>query len=351
MLSQKIRITLLVIGFFLTILMEIFMSSFKKSSSPKITLFERMQSTLTLKIISFTGVFILLMELLKKAHGHGTFPMFIIFLKYFELLPLLIDFINLLFIYQYKMKHILNQNSFNRLDLSFLLTFIRLIIHLDVVHQKCDHRSKRQMIVIFDLLLFILVNISLLRDSNMNLFRIGRKIILGSLIFQLSDLFCSEAFWIASIKQQDYQKEHSNSIIFTQHGNSISNMMDLLHTIIHIRWVLSSLIICLYMLIIFHSIITNDNGSFVSINHIIMSLKAHGSMAVCMFILFIIYWDKMQIINTLNQKGVSSFCIGFDVVPSIKPTEMPIRSSTEATVTIRKDDRLGFLFFHPTFRK
>ena len=332
MLSQKTRITLLVVGFFLTIVMEIFVSSLKKCSSPKITLFERMQSTFTLQMLSFTGVFILLMGLHKKVRDHGTFPIFIIFLKYFEFLPLLIDFINLLFIYQYKMKDILNQNSLNRLDLSLLFTLIRLIIRLDVVHRKCDHRSKRQMIVIFDLLLFILVNISLLRDANKNLFRIGRKIILGSLIFQLNDLFCSEAFWNVFMKQQDYQSEHSNSIISTQHGNSTSNMMDLLHSIIHIRWILSSLIICLYMLIIFHSIITNENGSFVSINHIIMSLKAHGSMAVCILILFIIYWDKMQIINTLNQNGVSYFCIGFDVVPNRKPTEMPIKSSTKATV-------------------
>ena len=340
MLSHKTRTILLVVGFFLTIVTEIFVSSFKKSSSLKITLFERMQSTFTLQMLSFTSIFILLMVLLKKVRNHGTFPIFIIFLKYFELLPLLIDFINILFIYQYKMKDILNQNSMNRLDLSLLFTLIRLTIRLNVVHRKCDYRSKRQMIVIFDLLLFILVNISLLRDSNRNLFRIGRKIILGLLIFQLNNLFCSKAFWNAFMKQQDYQSEH---------GNSTSNMMDLLHAIIHIRWVLSSLIICLYMLIIFHSIIINENGSFVSINHIIMSLKAHGSIAVCMLILFIIYWDKMQILNTLSQNGVSYFCIGFDVVPNRKPTKMPIKSSTKVTVTMTKDDGLGFLSFHPTF--
>ena len=80
-------------------------------------------------------IFVLLMELLMIVHNHGILVIYIILLKFFELILLLIDLINLLFIYKCKMKDINMQNSFNRLNLSLIFTFIRLIISLIVVRR------------------------------------------------------------------------------------------------------------------------------------------------------------------------------------------------------------------------
>jgi hypothetical protein len=251
--------------------------------------------------------------------GSEAFEIPIVFFKFVESIPVLIDLINLLFIYQYKIKE---GNSLNRLHLSLILVFIRLIINFDVIRRKCDCRSKRQIIVIVDLLLFILVNINLLRDSSTNSIRIVRKIILGILIFQLNNLLCYETFWTTFIKSNDQQKR----------------MIDTLDRIIDLRWILSSTIVCLYGFSTLQSIIINPNGHLFSMDEITISLNTHRYDAViCMIILYVIHWDTLHNRNTLHQKGISCLCIGFDLVPKIRKVDRPILSQTQPTITVVAD--------------
>jgi len=220
-------IVFLIFGFLSTILFEIFFNYLIQSSSPKITLLEHIQSSLKLttliNVIILGSIFlILLMGLLILVHHHGIIIIYITLLKFFELIPPLIDLINLLFIYRYK--------TSNRLNLSLFFALIRLIISLNVVRRKCDCRWKRQMIVIVDLLLFILVNISLLRYLNKNLIRIGRKIILGLLIFQLNDLFYNETFWISLTTRNDYIRQLNSRV---SKNNSFNNFYSMDYIISH----------------------------------------------------------------------------------------------------------------------
>ncbi len=206
-----------------------------------------------------------------------------------------------------------------------ILIFIRFIINLDVIRRKCDCQRKRQAIVIVDLLLFILVNTSLLRDSSKNPIRIVRKIILGILSLQLNNLLCDKTFWIIFIKSNDQQKR----------------MMDTLHTIIYLRWILSSSIICFYVFSTLQSMTINPNDSLFSMDQIIISLNAHRYDAVmCMIILYIIHWDTLKNRNTLNRMGISCFCIGFNLLPKIKTIETPIPPQIIPTTTVVENNNL-----------
>jgi hypothetical protein len=207
------------------------------------------------------------------------------------------------------------------------------MITLDIIRRQCDCQWKRQMIVIFDLLLFILVNIALLRDSYTSFIRIGQKIFLGLVVIQLNNLLSNANFWI----------EFKN-------WNDRFNMKKMFCTILFLRWILSSFIICLYIISIFDSIIIDENERLFSINHIIIYLKALKYDAViCMTIVYIIFWDKLQSENTLNRNGVSCFCIGFHVVSEMGSTEISMHSPMEPTTTVI--DGIRWVFFSINYQK
>jgi hypothetical protein len=333
----KLRtIIILTLSYFITILYEILLHSSIQSMSPKLTFLDHIKSSLTLT--TFFGNFLqrfvffiffgLLMGLLMMVHYHGIFIIYITLLKFFELIPLLIDLLNLLFIYQYRIKNINKQNLSNRFNLCFIFALIRLIISFDIVRRKCDCRWKRQYLVIFDLLLFILVNITLLRYSNPNLIRIGRKIILGLLIFQLNDPFYKKKFWTDVIQWNDQIRYHH------------TNQLKMIHRILTIRWILSSFLISLFIVFTFQSININKNGSLFFISHIDISLNTHGLVAViCMIILYVIRWDTLHNRNALNRYGISRFCVGPDLLPRIRSTEVFSHSKIKPTTTVIEDIR------------
>jgi hypothetical protein len=97
------------------------------------------------------------------------------------------------------------------------------------------------------------------------------------------------------------------------------------------------------MISIFDSIIIDENERLLSINNIIIYLKALKYDAViCMTIVYVIFWDTRQSENTLNRNGVSSFCIGFHVVLEMRSIEIPIHSSMGPTTTVIDDIRWVF---------
>ena len=149
---------------------------------------------------------------------------------FFSFLFVCFYLITLLLIYQYKLKYVDNQYPWHRFHLILVLIAIRFLLCLNEVRRKYAHvRSKRQMIVFIDLLLFVLINISLFQDLTSNPIRFGRKIILGELIFHLHHLFSNENFWC------DLHVNH-----WTKQRNSTSSTtMTILHTILYVRWILS----------------------------------------------------------------------------------------------------------------
>jgi hypothetical protein len=336
-LAQTPTMSLFVSGLFITIVLEIFSYSFLQSSL----------STYTdgiLQRLSFICFFIILIVSTSVRHDYGICGAYITFLKFIELIPIVIDLINLLFIYRYKMKDTDKQNSLIRLRVSLILMFIRFMITLDIIRRQCDCQWKRQMIVIFDLLLFILVNIALLRDSYTSFIRIGQKIFLGLIIIRLNNLLCNANFWIEFNNWND----RLTSKTPLQRGRF--NMRKMFCTILLLRWILSSFIICLYIISIFDSIIIDENERLFSINYIIIYLKALKYDAViCMTIVYIIFWDTIQSENTLNRNGVSCFCIGFHVVSEMGSTEIPLHSPMEPTTTVIDDIR--WVFFSTNCQK
>jgi len=337
-------IAFLILGLFSTITFE-----FILNVHPKLTLLEHIQSSLTFKtwiniIVLGSILFVLLTGFFILTCDDGVFVIYITLLKFFQLIPPLIDLINLLFIYHYRTCYANDKTSYTsdiavtkttnlstRFSLSLILALIRLIINLDFIRRQCDCRWKGQSILIFDLLLYILVNISLIRYLNINLFRIGRKIILGLLIFQLNDLFYNEAFWIDLIEWNKHIKRQFHTTFLMQLLNSIfhlltneveSLLLKTIHLILRIRWIISSSFVVLFIVYIFQSIIITDNDSlFFNIN-IPIFFKSHGPITLfCLTILHVIHKDALQNRNALNQFGISHFCIGLDLLPRTKLTE------------------------------
>ncbi|CAF3854439.1 unnamed protein product [Rotaria sp. Silwood1] len=284
-------------------------------------------------------------------------------LKFFELIPPLIDLINLLFIYQYKMNYVNQENSsiidievkksINpsiRLNLSLTLALIRFIISLVIVYRICDRRWKRQIFVIFDLLLFILVNISLIRYSYINPIRIGRKIILGLVLFQLNSLFYNETFWIDLIRRNEHRRYHFDLTFPLKLVNFISNRLKIevkcpylrmIYLILYIRRILSIFIVYSFIFYTFRSIINDGNGWLFFMRHVHdISFKSYGLiLLICMTILYVIRWDTLQNHNALDHYGISRFCTGIDLLSSIKSTETLSRSSITTSTAVAKIPR------------
>lgn len=279
--------------YFNTIIEEIFFIS--SSSSPNITILEQIQSIVPLER-SYSTIYygliitmLLLMSSLKISH-RGIFIVYVVLLKFFESLPLVFDLINLFLIYQYKIEHVEHHYSWHRWYLTFVLIAIRFLLSLNSIRRKyADNRLKRQMIVLVDLLLFILINISLLRDSTSNLIRIGRKVVLGALIFHLNYLFYNENFW---------SDHRAKSVIERRDSKSSTTI---LHIILYLRLILSIVILGLFFLY-------EPSGS---------------AFVLYLIILSMIDWDTMYERKILNQYGIERFATGLDLKPkeSIKSTQ------------------------------
>ena len=154
----------------------------------------------------------------------------------------------------------------------------------------CDHRF----------VLFILVNICLLRDSGKNPIRITRKIILGVLIFQLNNLFYNERFWANYIRKNECMRNEnfiSRRICdFLNHRKITieSFYLRITHFMLLLRWVLSSLIICVF--IYFHE-------------------KRIPIVGLCMIIVYILHRDTLQNQKALKQYGISCYANGLRIKP------------------------------------
>lgn len=250
--------------YLLSILFEI---QFNNSSSKKITLLNYIPSSFILTRLFF----LLSMMLLLIRYKFGQLIIYMIVLKYFQSIPVLTDLIHILFIYQ--------QNSSLRIKLCLMLNLIRLIISSDMIRQKLNSKSKRKIMIIFDLAFFILINMTLIRNSDYNLIHIGRKLILGLLIFYLNHLFSNEKFWNNLFRQVNHRINYSNL-----HSK-------LIYLILFIRWFIFILLAILSL--------------FIHINLVLL--------LIYMGILYGMYHDILYNQKILKQYGFIYFCIGFDI--------------------------------------
>jgi hypothetical protein len=171
--------------------------------------------------------------------------------------------------------------------------------------------------VIVDLLLFILVNTSLLRDTSKNPIRIGRKIILGVLIFQLNDLFYNETFWINYTRWSERMR--NNNFISKNLFNQIHRWkieleylyLFITHFILFFRWIVSSFIICLLIFFTFQSV-SNGLKSYIPIS------------VICITIVYILRWDTLQNQKALKQYGLSRYCNGLKIETTTAVIDIPV---------------------------
>ena len=309
-LKQEI-ILCLTFAYFNTILYEIFFASPTKFSSNNSTLLEHMQLPFTLPTsidgipqkLSFMTLFALLVILLATVYNHQTLIFYVALLKFFELIPLLIDLINLLFIYQSQMENIQHWNFFDRVGLSLAFASIRLIIILQFNRRKCHNRKSRQVVLRFDLAFFILINVTLIRHSPINFIRIGRKIIFILLYFRLNGLLSNKKFWIEFVQSTGYSK----------HGPVQSSLIE---QILSLCWMASFCIITSFVLFTLPSIIIDDNGQLFTPSHMQTSLTVHRfGLTMSIIILWFIHSNTRQSRNTFNRYGIACFCVGYDAMP------------------------------------
>ncbi|CAF0966076.1 unnamed protein product [Rotaria sp. Silwood1] len=344
-------ITLLLISLLSNIIMELIFNSIL-NIYPKITLLEHIQSSITLtKLIGiiFIGLicFILLFGILIMVSDHGLFNIYIIILKFFESILPLIDIINLLLIYQNKIECFNKENltiiniemkktmyPSIRFILSLTFALIRLTINLDIVHRKCDYEWKRKIIILFDLLLFILVNISIIRYLTKNIFRIGQKLSLSILIYQLNDLFLNQILWIDSINYNKHIKHQCNSIFSIFY--LFKNKKDY-HLILSLRWLISSCIIYLFILYIYQSMIIIGDDNLFFIRHVDIFFKSYGLiLIISVIILCLLGWDTMQNKNVFNQYWTKMI-----VAKNIRSSSLPIKKNQQTCMVCYEDKDLN----------
>jgi hypothetical protein len=58
-----------------------------------------------------------------------------------------------------------------------------------------------------------------------------------------------------------------------------------------------------------------------------------------MIILYVIRWDTLHNRNALNRYGISRFCVGLDLLPRIRSTEIFSHSKIKPTTTVLEDIR------------
>ncbi|CAF3096959.1 unnamed protein product [Rotaria sp. Silwood2] len=359
-------ITILILSLLINIILELIFNSVL-NFYPKVTLWEHIQSSLKLKRligIIFIGLtcFVLLFGILITTSTRGIFNIYIALFKFFELILPLIDIINLLLIYQYKIKYFTEENSSiagiemkktthpsMRFFLSLNIALIRLIINIDIVREKFNCTWKRKVIILFDLLLSILININFIRYSTKNLFRIGRKIILPILIYQLNGLLFNETFYIDSMKWNRHIKQKINSIFLMKSIFSIFDrfkhedeylilkLIDLLH---YIQWIILLFFVYLFACSRFQLIIIDGYDNLFSIRYVQIFLKSHGLiLMMCIIIPCLLYCNTLQNKNVLDQYGFSHYFIGFYPSSGTKSNEIFPYSSIQIKTTIAKDVR------------
>ncbi|CAF1616166.1 unnamed protein product, partial [Adineta ricciae] len=288
--SQKLEIhkaitSILTFGFIITVLLDVFYYS------PSITFFTELPITIDgmLQHLLFVSSLMIFITVLTVKSQHGSHVAYFAFQKFVELIPLLIDLVALLSTHQY------NTNSPSKLvHLSLILTLIRLIFSFHIVHKKCTYQQTKQLVIIIDISLFILVNTALLRITPSNIIRFGQKISLCFVIIQLHNLFSYPGFW--SI----FNKTNATRGPFISHR---SKVVQTFHGILYFRLILSLFILFLCVTVAFYSVaIAANRTSAVSFIY---------SVAVCLITYFVVWWDINENISTLRQCGIFYFQIDF----------------------------------------
>ena len=338
------KISLLLLCLFSNLILELFFNLFINLHS-NLTLWENIQSSLTpISLVSIIFLlltyFILFSGILTMLSTYGLVIVYITLLKFFELIPSLIDIFNLLFIYHDQINYSSRKTLLFRLNCCLIMALIRLIINTNVVRQKCDCKWKGKIMTLFNLIIFTLVNITVLRYSTKYLFRIGRKIILAVLMYQLDDLFYHEDFWIDIMKWHQHIPQRNLVIKFMNFlFNQIKCQQEyvclkIIRSIILIRLIISSLIVCLFSSYILKSMIITKTFFIHS------SFRSYGFvLMICIGIFYLLYVDALHNGKALNEHGIFRFCIGTDLTSITRTTDMSFDLQRKTNTSIIENIR------------
>ena len=146
--------------------------------------------------------------------------------------------------------------------------------------------------------------------------RLGRKITLGALIFHLNYLFSNENFWLDVAERNALREQRLHIKPSTKRWHATLTTI-ILHIILHLRWILSVLILGLFVLHRLQPTITDEHQSFLDY------CKLNGPVLIlCLLIISLIGWDTKCDRNTLKQYGFEHFSTGLALRSKRKMEEM-----------------------------
>lgn len=317
---QQGTILCLIFAYFNTIFCEMFFIRPVKFSHFKLIILDYIELPFSLPTLidgtsqkwAFIISFTLLVILLATVYYHQMLIFYIALLQLFEVIPLLIDLINLLLIYQSHVANIRQWNIFNWFHLSLAFTVIRLIISLEYVHRKCRNEKTRQVRLLLDFALFTLVNVLLMRDSSINFIQIGRRIMLNLLYFHLNSLLSKKNFPVEFTRSTSYSRYAPVQCL-------------IIEPIILLCWIGSFFIIALLVLSVVASMIINDHGKFFNVSHMQKSFAVYRfELAICAILLWIIYWK-------IRQSRIVCFCVDYNAMPKSSSTESTMHYGVKPT--------------------
>ena len=282
--KQTIFFTL-AFAYFTTIPLEMIICSTRNSS--RITLFDYIRSLVsTLLFQILFGSVLIVIYLTKRSFAQlfhlDPSMLHLTLSKFFEIIPLLLDMSNLLSIYLYKIQWNAHQYPSHRWSLSLVLCFIRLMFTLDIIRERFHSSWKQRVMVIGNVGLFILVNITIVRDLPSNIFSIFRKIVFALLIFRL------------------HRSVPSRTLTSEQ-----------LYVILLLRWILSMVLMNSTLILTLRSMSMDEDGKLIPIDQLLANVQVHCPvLSICMIIIFIIHLDRFHDRKTHEKttKKISRTC-------------------------------------------
>ena len=238
---------------------------------------------------------------------NGIFTVYLTFAKPLQFLLPLVDLINVLLVYTQKIhfRERYSAMTSDHVPFRFLLTLVfcivRLIIGLHMVRQKSFFKAHRRILLLLDLVLYLLLTVSLLRYTAWGVIRLGRKIIIGVLLFRSIPCDDDEQFgvrlieWNASVRRlwtREHRAEATNLSAEQFETNAQLIYRSMLHRIFIIRNMLSALIISFFTIQVLCPAVSNAEYDWPFTWYKSMFLKCFLPMALgCVLIGRILHAD------------------------------------------------------------
>jgi hypothetical protein len=270
---------------------------------------------------------------------YGAIIVYTFLMKFVELIPPLIDLVDILFIYQHTMILLHDEQKQSGsmhlifppvpLVLSLLLAFVRVILAVRFIRQKViDEPNSKTTVMIYDVILLSLV--TSLGYSPRYPLRIVRKIVLNLLFFNLNNLFQDLSFWLAltnigvkAVRNGTFEEIKQKILAFIMFSSKIHIQLPKYH---NARWILMiRLIICysIVCMLYIHSLdlpkVDNLHVQITARSIFYLLLQPDFLIPyTSLLLLGLLGWDTIQYSRELDQYGVVWFCTGLESLPSWK---------------------------------